>query len=464
MLVFPIYLASWYMKNITFCLPVLFPFLLGAQTNRDGLELSRTEFSFPKAENWVSAIDTIEVTNVTDKKIHLLKRNGPRGFELRYPNKSVDPGKTEILEIIFNPKEKGKFNFVVPVYHSASQTPIDIIYKGEIISFDEFAEAACPSFTKPNLKPIGFELEITVLDSATKNPIGNSFIEIATGEFYTQRFTNTEGIYKQNAGINRYFILAEQTGYLGRSVSKHINPKNRKITLELPPIAAALPAPPTAASITITPVSTTTIIPIEATSITPMPSSFSLTEFKKNNIVFLIDKSSSMNKPDCMPLLQAAMTELARMTRPEDRITIITYANEARVALPGTSGSEHDKIIAVINQLKCGGRTERGKAIHTAYNNAEENFIKGGVNQIIIATDGGCNGISENEEELMKLADSRAKAGISLSVLAFGQNKYGKAHITRLAKQGGGFYTFIENTDSAQSKLSEQIKIQSKVK
>lgn len=453
------------MKRISLFLPLLLPLLLLSQTKHDGLEFSRTEFNFPQARNWVSRIDTVEVTNLTGKKIHLLKRDDPKGFEFRYPERSIDPGKTEIIQIIYMPRETGKFNTSIPLYHSASMTPIHITYKGEILSFDEFADAACPSFTKQNLKPLGFQLEVTVLDSLTKKPLGNSTIEIATGEFYSQHRTDAQGTYSQYAGINYYTILAAQTGYQSREVSRHINPKNRKITLELPSLSSPISIPsvvPVAVTPTIAPTSTVVATPV--TDPIPTSSSFSLNDFKKNNIVFLIDKSSSMNKPDCMPLLKLAMTELSKMTRAEDRITIITYANEARVVLPGTPGSEHEKIISVIEQLKCGGRTEGGKAIHTAYKNAEENFIKDGVNEIIVATDGGFNGISENEEELMKLVDSQAKAGISLSVLAFGQNKYGKAHITRLAKQGNGFYEFIQNEESARLTLSETIKIRSRVK
>ena len=163
-----------------------------------------------------------------------------------------------------------------------------------------------------------------------------------------------------------------------------------------------------------------------------------------------------------MPLLQPTMKELPGMTTGEDQITIITSANDAKVVLPGTSGNEHEKINDVINQLQCGGRTEGGKAIHTAYKNAEQNFIKGGVNQIIIATDGGFNGISEDEAELMKLVGNKAEDGILLSVLAFGQNRYGKAHINRLANQGKGFYLYIQNEEDARQKLTEAIKSQSK--
>lgn len=427
-----------------------------AQVDHNGLAFSTTEFNFPKAENWVSSIDTIEVTNTTGKTIHLLKLNNPRGFELRFPEKPIEPGKTEIIEIIFSPKEKGKFSLTFPLYHSASQTPLIISYKGEILSFDEFADAACPSFSKPNLKPVSFELEISVVDSVTKKPLGNSFIEITKGEFYSQYQIGETGILKKKSDFGYYAVLAEHTGYKSRSTKQHVNPKNNKIILALPPLVEEIILPPK-----------DTILSVKKDSIPLIPAikpNFSLADYKKNNIVFLIDKSSSMNKPDCMPLLQTAMVQLANMARGEDRITIITYANEATVVLPGTSGKEHEKINTVIQQLKCGGRTEGGKAIGIAYKNAEENFIKGGMNQVIIATDGGFNGLSENEEGLMKLVGANANNGIKLSVLAFGRNRYGKAMIMRLAKQGEGFYEFIADEKDAHAKLTDTIMLQSKIK
>lgn len=456
---------------------LLLPFLLFSlysftQVIHDGLEFSRTELNFRQVQNWISSVDSIEVTNLTAKKIFLLKQKYPREFEVRFPAAGVDPGKSIYIEIVYKPSGRGRFDQSLQLFHSASQTPVTITYKGEVLSFDEFSEVACPSFSKPNLQPVSFELEVTVLDSATNKPLGSSFLEISIGEFYSQHRTDVNGKYSRRSTINYYVILAEHPGYQGRYVAKHINPKNRKIVIALPPLLQSVSTPTAVVatpSVVLTPPSTPTVTAITTPSTSVAPpappgTSFSLSEYKRNNIVFLIDKSSSMNKPDCMPLLQMAMTELAKTMRAEDRVTIITYANEARIVLPGTPGNEHEKMIAVIQQLKCGGRTEGGKAIHTAYKNAEENFIKGGVNQIIIATDGGFNGISENETELMQLVSAKLKQDIKLSVLAFGENRYGKAHIQRLAKQGEGFYEFIATPEDAERKFTETIKAQSKIK
>jgi Mg-chelatase subunit ChlD len=435
-----------------------------AQTLHDGLSVSTTQFNYPKTENWISHIDSVEIRNVSSKKIVLLKQRPPREFQVRIPAAALEAGESVMMEIVYKPSGTGKFNSSFDLYHSASSSPITITYKGEVKGFDPYNEVACPSFSKPNLKPIDFAMEIFVIDSLTKKPLGNSFLEISMGEFYTQHKTDNGGRFVQKARIYYYTVLAEKEGYKSKAISTHLNPRNYRMTIALPPTKEK-----TSTSEILAPVVIAKKETIEAKPITPAtapPSShseFPTSSYKKNNIIFLIDKSSSMNKPDCLPLLQTTMKQLAAMTRSEDRITIITYSNDAKVVLPGTNGNEYEKISAAINALQCGGRTEGGKAITMAYNNAEDYFIKGGVNQIILATDGGFNGIAEDEGELMNLVQEKTNQGILLSVLAFGQNRYGKAHINRLANQGKGFYLYIQTEEDARQKLTDKIKIQSKI-
>ncbi len=429
-----------------------------SQTDHDGLHFSRTEFDFQKVESWISRIDTIEVRNESIQKIFLLKQHYPPEFEVRFPLKSIDPGETGFIEIIYLPKTKGKFNVSIPVFHTASQTPVQLTYKGEILSFDEFANVACPSFTSPH-KPLEFDLQILTIDSATKQPLSNTLIEIEKGESFNQHQTDIHGEYKQHSGLGFCFLYAEHTGYKSKSLLKNFNPKNNKVTIELAPLAPKeMPVPifkDTVALVhkVIPPV----VKPDEQ-------SDFSLENYKENNMVFLIDVSSSMNGTDRMPLLQKAMIQLTKMMRVEDRITIITYANEATIKLAGTSGNEQEKIISVIQQLKCGGRTVGGKAIRAAYENAEKNFKPQGFNQIILSTDGGFNGLADTEDGLIKLIEKKASEHIQFSVLAFGKNRIGKQLISQLASKGKGFYLFIGTEEDANSKLSETLKTQTRVK
>lgn len=445
---------------------------LFAQTEHDGLTFSRTEFNFHKVKNWISSIDTVEVKNTSDKKIFVFKRFYSQEFEVSVPSAAIKPGETGIIAIIYKPRSKGKFNISIPVYYSSSETPVEILYKGEVLSFDEYANDACPSFSNTH-KPFEFDLEIHVQDSVSKQPLSNSLIEIEQGEIFTQHVSNSEGDYKQRSEIGYRSLYIEYPGYKSKTLLKNFNPKNKKLIVELAPLTAKeKPFLLFKDSVVIVqkekPIQlfkdSVVIVqkPIMTVKTEEHPD-FSLANYKENNVVFLIDISGSMNGVDRMPLLKKAMVELTRMLRPEDKLSIITYADEATVILAGASGQDQEKIISIIQQLKCGGKTSGGKAISAAYENAEKNFKKLGVNQIVLSTDGGFNGLADTEEELMKFIEKKAGEQIQFSVLAFGQNKSGKQLISQLANKGNGFYHFIGSDTDAKSKLTETIKLQSKI-
>jgi Ca-activated chloride channel family protein len=161
---------------------------------------------------------------------------------------------------------------------------------------------------------------------------------------------------------------------------------------------------------------------------------------------------------DRLPLLQKSIIELTNLMRPEDKITIITYADKVLVQLQPTSGSEKQKIIGVIQSLIAKGNTAGTRALQEAYVYAQSHFIRGGVNQIILSTDGGFDGLNESQDKLEKLVKKKAKKDIKLSVLAFGNNKSGKKIMEKFSVMGKGFYLFLANENEAKIKLVEVVK------
>lgn len=114
-------------------------------------------------------------------------------------------------------------------------------------------------------------------------------------------------------------------------------------------------------------------------------------EAPKSNLVFLLDVSGSMGSPDKLGLLKKGLALLIDQLREEDRIAIVVYAGSAGVVLNSTSGAKKNEIKRVLNRLSAGGLTAGGAGIHMAYKIAEKNFIKGGNNRILLATDGDFN-------------------------------------------------------------------------
>ena len=174
------------------------------------------------------------------------------------------------------------------------------------------------------------------------------------------------------------------------------------------------------------------------------------------NLVFLIDVSGSMNAPDKLPLLKSAFRLLVGKLKPEDKVSIVTYAGNAGTVLEPTSARERDKILAAIDNLQPGGSTAGAEGVESAYRLARQNFIQGGVNRVMLATDGDFNVGVSSDEELKQLIERRRKDGIFLSVLGFGQGNLNDSLMQALAQNGNGTAAYIDTLAEAQKALVEE--------
>lgn len=180
-------------------------------------------------------------------------------------------------------------------------------------------------------------------------------------------------------------------------------------------------------------------------------------ELPAANLVFLVDVSGSMDTADKLPLLKHTLRLLTEQLRPQDKLTIITYSSGEKLVLPSTSGSEKDKILRVINSLNASGSTSGEKAIQLAYQQAEQAFIKNGINRILLATDGDFNvGITDFNTLKGTVAEKR-KSGISLTTLGFGTGNYNEQLMEQLADAGDGNYSYIDNKNEAKKVLQRQL-------
>jgi len=180
-------------------------------------------------------------------------------------------------------------------------------------------------------------------------------------------------------------------------------------------------------------------------------------EIPASNLVFLIDTSGSMNEPDKLPLLQASLKQLVRELRPQDRVAIVTYAGSAGVALPSTAGDKHATIDAAIDSLDANGSTNGGAGIELAYAQAEQGFIKGGVNRVILATDGDFNVGTVNEEALKTTIEDHRKSGVALTTLGFGEGNYNDAMAVMLADAGNGSHHYIDSLQEGRRVLVDEM-------
>lgn len=164
-----------------------------------------------------------------------------------------------------------------------------------------------------------------------------------------------------------------------------------------------------------------------------------------SNLVFLIDVSGSMQPENKLPLLKRAFKLLTKQLRSDDRVSIVVYASSTGLVLEPTYGYDKEIILDAISNLEAGGSTAGGAGIQLAYKIAEQNFMSDGNNRVILATDGDFNVGISNTDELVKFIQDKKQKGIFLSVLGFGGENLKDSRLEKLADDGDGHYSYIDN-------------------
>ncbi|WP_320815161.1 YfbK domain-containing protein [Flavobacterium sp.] len=177
-----------------------------------------------------------------------------------------------------------------------------------------------------------------------------------------------------------------------------------------------------------------------------------------SNFVFLIDVSGSMGSQNKLPLLKESMKVLVNQLREKDRVSIVVYAGAAGLVLPPTSGNDKETIIKSLENLNAGGSTAGGAGIELAYKIASENFIKGGNNRLILATDGDFNVGASSNKDMETLIEEKRKSGVFLTCLGYGMGNYKDSKMETLADKGNGNYAYIDNIQEANRFLGKEFK------
>ncbi len=175
------------------------------------------------------------------------------------------------------------------------------------------------------------------------------------------------------------------------------------------------------------------------------------------NLVFLLDVSGSMAEPNKLPLVQAALRLLVGELQPSDRVAIVVYAGSEGLALPSTPVADRDAIVSAIESLSPGGGTHGSAGIRLAYETATAHFIKGGINRVILATDGDFNIGVTSQGDLIRLIEDEARTGVFLTALGFGMGNLKDATLEKLADHGNGNYAYVDSLMEARKVLVEQI-------
>ena len=171
------------------------------------------------------------------------------------------------------------------------------------------------------------------------------------------------------------------------------------------------------------------------------------------NLVFLLDVSGSMQPHDKLPLVRNAMRMLVDTLTSQDRIAIVVYAGASGLVLPSTRGDRKDVIHHALARLEAGGSTNGADGIRLAYQIARRQFAHGGVNRVILATDGDFNVGVTSQDELIRLIEHERQSGVFLSVIGVGTGNLKDSTMEKLADKGNGNYAYLDSLQEARKVL-----------
>ena len=173
------------------------------------------------------------------------------------------------------------------------------------------------------------------------------------------------------------------------------------------------------------------------------------------NLVFLVDVSGSMDEPDKLPLVKSALNMLAERLGPKDRVSIVVYAGAAGVVLSPTS--DKNDVHAALDCLQAGGSTAGGAGLALAYKTARSAMIHGGINRVILATDGDFNVGQSSDDAMTALIKANRDDGITLTTLGFGEGNYNDSMMEKIADVGNGNYAYIDSEFEARKVLDDEL-------
>ena len=400
------------------------------------------------------------IRNTGSKALFLLRADASPEFTVSVGRKMIPSGDTLHLNFNFRPSRAGKFKETIKLYYNGSPDPYFIEVKGELKNLLSKDLSACVnfdpqsgSFSNANASiPLMSKHSVRFQDATTGKLIkeGSILYISQTSREKSERSTY-DGLLESMIPIGPYAFVVSAPGYETLTMEKYISVTGAKETFMLSP----LPKPEFKSD------------SIQKKPLVEIPKQLDYSTlldervYRPNNIVFLIDISGSMKEPEKLPLLKQSMVKLMEPIRPIDKITIVTYGTDVRIAVPTVSGNEKKRVLELIDTLKASGITAGSKGIQTAYTIANEQFIPDGNNQVILATDGGFR-VNVKDRKMIEQSSKNPNQTTILSVVGFSCKPDALMMLGALTKQGAGSLIQVNNSKQAENALLDEIKNRSK--
>lgn len=418
------------------------------------------ELDFGKVQEASFLNSYLLIRNTGTKALILLRADAPPEFTVSVGKRIIPAGDTLHLNFSIRPSRAGKFNETIKLFYNGSSEPYSIEVKGELKKLLAKDLSACMnfdpktgSFSNGNASiPLMSKHSVRFMDATSGKLIkeGSILYISQTSREKSERSTY-DGLLESMIPIGPYAFVVTAPGYGTLMMEKYVPVGGATETFMLSPS----PKPEVESD------------SIQKETLAEIPKQVDYSTllderiYKPNNIVFLVDISGSMKEPEKLPLLKQSMVKLMEPIRPIDKITIVTYGTDVRIAVPTVSGNEKKRVLELIDTLKASGVTAGSKGIQTAYTIAKEQFIAGGNNQVILATDGAFR-VSMKDQKMIELSSKNPNQSTILSVIGFSCKPNALLMLGELTKQGAGSLIQVNNSNQAENALLDEIKNRSK--
>ncbi len=464
---------------------LLYVFILVSGFLSAQISFDKTKHDFGDLEPYSARYVDFILTNTGNKQEWLLSVKKP--YEVVYINSNqfIEKDSSIVLRLQVNPKEKGRFNYKVEVFTSDRNEAVEIKLTGNLSEAPETntnSFTACPNFDdRPGGRdPNSFDLTVVTVDKETREELSKSAVRlIQNGRVIWTKVTDRNGKIKENATLGLSYFYAVHEGYKPAELGAYINFKRNYVILELErdpePVIIEEPVDtndvvvveiePEAEEIEIEIEIEEELAQEETTPIVEeLPPALEELEkdnfddeyFKPVNVVFVLDVSSSMKQVDKLELMKYSLYQLVDMLRSQDKIGIVTYSSNAQVMLKPTSGADKEKINEEVGDLKAFGFTAGGLGIKMGFKQAKRGYIEGGVNHVIVITDGAFN---RQSQDYKKYVRRYAKKGIHMSVVGIKNKSVDEEEMREAAELGGGHFIPIQKLSDAQQNLNQAIRL-----
>lgn len=432
-------------------------------------QLSQTTFDLGEISLLNSDIVDFEVKNISSESVFLLRIEGEQNVGSQYTSQTFNAGEKEGIRIKLNPDKKGKIERKVKLYFSNNSSPVEITVQAIVKDLPKNNRTACPQFGSALKPPTGKTQPVSKIQKFEILLYDNDSKEELTLLNETKKVKEEEIVS---------FIPEEQNTVETKDIRKTVrqqrpnkekkNPQDRRNAPSLGAILFGKTEDTTSTQVQKDVQDVVEDVPqvVQETDTTDEEENLEQEQatqnnlldqsYKPNNIVFLIDASTSMREEQKMDILKKAMIELLEPLRDIDYITIVTYSGEAKVVLPTSKGNLKTEIAQQIEDLKADGSTNAVKGIKKAIQVGKDNFLEDGNNQIFLASDGAFN-IGENNMSLRKKIKKTANDGLTITVLGIKNDNWTNKSLKEIATLGDGDLIKIKSMRDA-SKVVQSMK------